>query len=85
MRVFSPLALFKRILNHFHPLSFIQGNEHVEMNNFSCSLSCTWVTIIDVSGRGSAISFAKKGNQVLFIICKRVNRLFEPRKRACIS
>ena len=29
------------------PLSFIQRNEHVEMNNFSCSLSCTWVTIID--------------------------------------
>ena len=29
------------------PLSFIQRNEHVEMNNFSCSLSCTWMTIID--------------------------------------
>ena len=29
------------------PLSFIQRNtEHVEMNNFSCSLSCTWMTII---------------------------------------
>ena len=27
-------------------LSFIQRNEHVEMNNFSCSLSCTWMTII---------------------------------------
>ena len=25
------------------PLSFIQRNEHVEMNNFSCSLSCTWM------------------------------------------
>ena len=23
------------------PLSFIQSNEHVEMNNNSCSLSCT--------------------------------------------
>ena len=29
------------------PLSFIQRNKHVEMNNFSCSLSCTWMTIID--------------------------------------
>ena len=29
------------------PLSFIQINEHVEINNFSCSLSCTWMTIID--------------------------------------
>ena len=29
------------------PLSFIQRHEHVEMNNFSCSLSCTWMTIID--------------------------------------
>ena len=26
---------------------FIQRNEHVEMNNFSCSLSYTWMTIID--------------------------------------
>ena len=29
------------------PLSFIQRNGHVEMNNFPCSLSCTWLTIID--------------------------------------
>ena len=29
------------------PPSFIQRNEHVEMNNFSCSLSCTWMAIID--------------------------------------
>ena len=28
-------------------LSFIQRNKHVEMNNFSCSLSCTWMTMID--------------------------------------
>ena len=27
--------------------SFIQRNEHVEMYNFSCSLSCTWMKIID--------------------------------------
>ena len=24
-----------------------QYNEHVEMNKFSCSLACTWITIID--------------------------------------
>ena len=24
-----------------------QCNEHVEMTNFSCSLSCTWMAIID--------------------------------------
>ena len=24
-----------------------QCNEHVEMNNFLCSLACTWMTIID--------------------------------------
>ena len=29
------------------PLSYIQRNEHVEMNNFSCGLSYTWMTIID--------------------------------------
>ena len=29
------------------PLSFTQRNEHVEMNNVSCSLICTWMTIID--------------------------------------
>ena len=31
-----------------HPvLAYIQRNEHVEMNKFSCILSCTWMTIID--------------------------------------
>ena len=29
------------------PLSFIQRNEHVEMNSCSYSLSCTWMTIIN--------------------------------------
>ena len=29
------------------PLSFIKKNEHVEMDNFSRSLSCIWVTIKD--------------------------------------
>ena len=28
-------------------LFMFQCNKHVEMNNFSCSLSCTWVTTID--------------------------------------
>ena len=28
-------------LTNSQPLSFIQRNEHVEMNTFSCSLSCT--------------------------------------------
>ena len=35
------------IISNSRPLSFIQRNEHVEMNNFSRSLSCTWMTIID--------------------------------------
>ena len=42
---FTISFFFKQILNHFN--SFIQRNEHIEMNNFSCSLSCTWMTIID--------------------------------------
>ena len=40
---FFIISFFKQILNH----SFNQKNEHVEMNNFSCSLSCTWMTVID--------------------------------------
>ena len=49
------------------------------------SLTIKTATLIFISGCGLAISFAKKGNQVLFIIWYRVNKLFEPRKRACIS
>ena len=30
-----------------HLLFITQCNEHVEMNKFLCSLSCTWMTIID--------------------------------------
>ena len=41
---FFTVSFFK---TNFQPLSFIQRNEHVEMNNFSCSLSCTLMTIID--------------------------------------
>ena len=39
---FFTISFFKQI----QPLSFIQRKEHVEMNNFSCSLSCTWMTIL---------------------------------------
>ena len=37
---FFTMSFFKQILNHFHL------NEHVEINNFSCSLSYTWMPII---------------------------------------
>ena len=34
--------------SQFSQLLFMfQCNEHVEMNNFLCSLACTWMTIID--------------------------------------
>ena len=41
---FFTISFFK---TNSQTLSFIQRNEHVEMNNFSCSLSCTWMTIKD--------------------------------------
>ena len=28
-------------------LLMFQCNEHVEMNKFLCSLTCTWMTVID--------------------------------------
>ena len=34
-------------ITNSQPLSFIQINEHVEMNNFTCSLSYHWMTITD--------------------------------------
>ena len=37
----------KLLKTNSQPLSFIQRNKHVEMNKFSCSLPCTWTTIID--------------------------------------
>ena len=49
------------------------------------SLTVKAATLIFISGCGSAILSAKEGIQVLSIICQRVNKLFEPRKRACIS
>ena len=41
---FQYISFFK---TNSQPLSSIKRNEHVEMNNFSCSLSCTWMAIID--------------------------------------
>ena len=38
------ISLFK---TNYQPLYFIQRNEHVEMNNILCCLSCTWMAIID--------------------------------------
>ena len=34
-------------ITNSQPLSFIQINEHVEMNNFSCRLSRLWMSITD--------------------------------------
>ena len=41
---FFTISFFK---TKSQPLSYYQRNEHVEMNNFSYSLSCTCMTIID--------------------------------------
>ena len=41
---FFTISFFK---TNSKPISFIQRNEHVGMDNFSCSLACTWMTIID--------------------------------------
>ena len=49
------------------------------------SLTVKAATLIFISGRGSVFYLLRKANQVLFIIWKRVNKLFGPRKRACIS
>ena len=45
------------------------------------SLTVKAATLIFISGCGSAISSAMEGKSS----CYRVNKLFEPRKRACIS
>ena len=45
------------------------------------SLTVKAAALIFISGCCSA----NKGNQVLFIIWIRINRLFGPRKRACFS
>ena len=48
------------------------------------SLTVKVATLIFISGRGSAISSAKEGKSG-FNLVKRINKLFEPRKHACIS
>ena len=49
------------------------------------SLTVKAATLIFIYGCGSAISSAKEGKSGLLIIWQRVSKLFEPRKRACIS
>ena len=49
------------------------------------SLTVKGATLIFISGLVRLFRLLKKGNQVLFIIWLRVNKLFEPRKRACFS
>ena len=34
-------------LTNSQPLPLIQRNRHVEMNNYSCSSPCAWMTIMD--------------------------------------
>ena len=41
---FFTISFFK---TNSQPPPFTQRNEHVEMNHFSRSLSCTWMIIID--------------------------------------
>ena len=50
------------------------------------SLTVKAATLIFVSGRGSAITSVKEGKSGFFIYnLVKSNKLFEPRKRACIS
>ena len=48
------------------------------------SLTVKAATLIFISGCGSAISSAKEGKSGFIYSLVRVNKLFEPRKRACI-
>ena len=48
------------------------------------SLTVKAATLIFISGRGSAISSAKQG-KLGFIYNLVVDKLYEPRKRTCIS
>ena len=49
------------------------------------SLTTKAATLIFISGRGSAISSAKEGKSGLIYNLVKINKLFEPRKRSCIS
>ena len=47
---FNKLVFFtiKQFFSQTSQLLFMfQCNEHVEMNQFLCSLACTWMTVID--------------------------------------
>ena len=49
-------------------------------------LTAKAVTLVFISGRGSAISSAKtKEIRSYLYFCEKIHKLFEPRKRACIS
>ena len=50
-----------------------------------CEEALKVVTLIFITGRGSAFHLRKKGIQVLFMIWRRDDKLVEPLKRACIS
>ena len=58
---FFTISFFKQILNH------IQRNDHVEMNNFSCSLSCTWMTMIACLFYASAAYFEMFRGKILLV------------------
>ena len=47
-QMFFSMNVFHRMLfkTNSRPVSFIQRNEHVEMNNFSCSLPCNGLSIL---------------------------------------
>ena len=49
------------------------------------SLTVKVATLIFISGCGSAISSAEEGKSGFILIWLRVNKLFEPRIRACIK
>ena len=59
-----------------------QFNEYVLLD---FSLTVKAATLIFIFGCGSAISSAKEGKSGFIYNLVRVYKLFEPRKRACIS
>ena len=55
------ICLFNKLVFHHklfktnsQTLSFVQRNETKEIYNFSCSFSCTWMTILDCLFHASA-------------------------------
>ena len=58
--------------------------QHIVLLDFLLTVKAA--TLIFISGCGSAISSAKEGKSgFIYNLVKRVNKLFEPHKRACIS